>query len=250
NADVTPLGIGRTSDFYIGGNSSAPARYTSTGAYVDNSALASASRNGMQAFTYDSKDHLAVYSYRADGAGGGNKTGKIYIYDVSDATAPTIVAESPLMGNDTDTFSSIYGDAKVSLNSDGTYNVYALEGVNGLATFTNGALPVVDDPSNLIFSEYIEGSSNNKAIEITNLTDSTVNLQNYRIVQSVNGGGWEYYHTFTTDASIAAGEQYVLLNDAVDASFFAAADADEVLSFPSAVHHNGDDARGIIHIDS
>ncbi|HAH50270.1 MAG TPA: hypothetical protein DCL80_03020, partial [Balneola sp.] len=118
------------------------------------------------------------------------------------------------------------------------------------ATFTNGALPVVDDPSNLIFSEYIEGSSNNKAIEITNLTDSTVNLQNYRIVQSVNGGGWEYYHTFTTDASIAAGEQYVLLNDAVDASFFAAADADEVLSFPSAVHHNGDDARGIIHIDS
>ncbi|MAB67057.1 MAG: hypothetical protein CL662_09465 [Bacteroidetes bacterium] len=250
NADVTPLGIGRTSDFYIGGNSSAPARYTSTGAYVDNSALASASRNGMQAFTYDSKDHLAVYSYRADGAGGGNKTGKVYIYDVSDATAPTIVAESPLMGNDTDTFSSIYGDAKVSLNSDGTYNVYALEGVNGLATFTNGALPVVDDPSNLIFSEYIEGSSNNKAIEITNLTDSTVNLQNYRIVQSVNGGGWEYYHTFTTDASIAAGEQYVLLNDAVDASFFAAADADEVLSFPSAVHHNGDDARGIIHIDS
>ncbi|MBO6620427.1 MAG: SusE domain-containing protein [Balneola sp.] len=250
NADVTPLGTGRSSDFYIGGNSSAPARYTSTGAYVDNSALASASRNGMQAFTYDSKDHLAVYSYRADGSGGGNKTGKVYIYDVSDAAAPTIVAESALMGDDTDTFSSIYGEAKVSLNEDGTYNVYALEGVNGLAAFTNGTLPVVDAPSNLIFSEYIEGSSNNKALEITNLSDSTVILQNYRIAQSVNGGGWEFYHTFKEDASIAAGAQYVILNASVDASFFAAENADEVLGFPSPVHHNGDDARGIIHIDS
>jgi hypothetical protein len=250
NADVTPLGLGRSSDFYIGGNSSAPARYTSTGAYVDNSALASASRNGMQAFTYDGKDHLAVYSYRADGSGGGNKTGKVYIYDVSDATAPTIVAESALMGDDTDTYSSIYGEAKVSLNEDGTYNVYALEGVNGLAAFTNAAPPVVDDPSNLIFSEYIEGSSNNKALEITNLSDSTVSLQNYRIAQSVNGGGWEYYHTFAAEASIAAGAQYVLLNDAVDPTFFAAENADEVLGYPSAVHHNGDDARGIIHIDS
>ncbi len=248
--DVTPLALGRTSDFYVGGNSSAPARYSSSGEYVAGSALASASRNGMQAFTYEGKDHLAVYTYRPDGSSSGNKTGQVYIYDVSDAAAPTIVAESPLMGDDTDTFSSIHGEAEVSLNGDGTYNVYALEGVNGFATFTNAEPPVVDDPSNLIFSEYIEGSSNNKALEISNLSDSTVVLENYRIAQSVNGGGWEFYHTFKADASIEAGGQYVLLNDAVDASFFAASDADEVLSFPSAVHHNGDDARGIIHIDS
>lgn len=250
SSDVAPLDLGRTSDFYIGGNSSAPARYNSTGAYVENSALASASRNGMQAFSYDSKDHLAVYTYRPDGASGGNKTGQVYVYDVSDAANPTIVAESPLLGDDTDTFSSIHGEAKVSLNGDGTYNVYALGGVNGLAAFTNAAAPVIDDPSNLIFSEYIEGSSNNKAIEITNLSDSTVSLQNYRIAQSVNGGGWEYYHTFAAEASIDAGAQYVLLNDAVDPTFFAAENADEVLGFPSVVHHNGDDARGIIHIDS
>lgn len=250
SSDVAPLGLGRTSDFYIGGNSSAPARYSSSGEYVTGSVLASASRNGMQAFTYDSKDHLAVYTYRPDGASGGSKTGQVYVYDISDAANPTIVAESPLLGDDTDTFSSIHGEAKVSLNEDGTYNVYALGGVNGLAAFTNGTLPVVDDPSNLIFSEYIEGSSNNKALEITNLSDSTVILQNYRIAQSVNGGGWEFYHTFTEEASIAAGEQYVILNASVDASLFAAENADEVLGFPSPVHHNGDDARGIIHIDS
>lgn len=250
NADVTSLGLGRSSDFYIGGNSSAPARYTSSGAYVENSALASASRNGMEAFTYDSKDHLAVYSYRPDPAGSGNKTGKVYIYDVSDAAAPTIVAESPLMGDDADTFSSIYGEAKVSLNEDGTYNVHALEGVNGFATFTNAVPPVVDDPSNLIFSEYIEGSSNNKALEITNLSDSTVVLANYQIAQTSNGSGWTFFHEFAGEASIEAGEQYVLITDQVDALLFDANDADEVLGFPSPIHFNGDDARALIHIDS
>ena len=53
SADVAPLALGRTSDFYVGGNSSAPARYSSAGAYVASSAFASASRNGMEVFTYD-----------------------------------------------------------------------------------------------------------------------------------------------------------------------------------------------------
>ena len=250
SADVAPLALGRTSDFYVGGNSSAPARYSSAGAYVASSAFASASRNGMEVFTYDGKDHLAVYSYRPDGASSGNKTGQVYIYDISDATAPTIVSESPLMGDDADSFSSIHGEAEISLNSDGTFNVYALEGVNGLASFTNAEPPLVDDPSNLIFSEYIEGSSNNKALEISNLSDSTVFLANYRIAQSANGGGWQFFHEFKADASIAPGEQYVVMTDQVDPTLFAAEDADEVLGFPSPVHHNGDDARGIIHIDS
>ncbi len=248
--DVTPLALGRTSDFYVGGNSSAPARYTSAGAYVASSAFASASRNGMEAFTYDSKDHLAVYTYRPDGVAGGNKTGQVYIYDVSDATAPTIVNQSPLMGDDADSFSSIHGEAEISLNGDGTYNVYALEGVNGLASFTNAEPPLLDDPSNLIFSEYIEGSSNNKALEITNLTDSTVSLENYQIAQSSNGNGWQFYHVFAADAMIAPGEQYVLITNQVDPLLFAAEDADEVLGFPSPIHFNGDDARAIIHIDA
>ena len=46
------------------------------------------------------------------------------------------------------------------------------------------------DIEELFFSEYIEGSSNNKALEIYNGTGSEINLENYRINQSVNGGGW------------------------------------------------------------
>jgi len=250
SADAAPLELGRTSDFYVGGNSSAPARYSSAGAYVANSALASASRNGMEIFEYEGKDHLAVYTYRPDGASGGNKTGQVYIYDISDGSSPTIVNQSPLMGDDADSFSSIHGEAEVSLNEDGTYNVYALEGVNGLVTFTNAEPPLLDDPSNLIFSEYIEGSGNNKALEITNLSDSTISLENYRIAQSANGNGWAFFHTFAADAMIAPGEQYVLITNQVDAELFAAENANEVLSFPSPIHHNGNDARGIIHIDA
>ncbi len=248
--DVAPLALGRTSDFYVGGNSSAPARYSSAGAYVENSVLASASRNGMQVFTYEGKDHLAVYTYRPDGAAGGNKTGQVYVYDISDATNPTIVNQSPLMGDDVDTYSSIHGEVEISLNVDGSYNAYALGGVNGFATYTNAVPPVVDNPSNLIFSEYIEGSGNNKALEITNLTDSTVVLANYQIAQTNNGSDWIYFHEFASEASIASGEQYVLITDQVDGALFDANDADEVLGYPSPIHFNGDDARALIHIDS
>lgn len=100
----------------------------------------------------------------------------------------------------------------------------------------------------LIISEYIEGSSNNKAIELYNTTNAAVSLENYRLAQSVNGGGWEFYHEFPADAEIGANSTYVLLNDAVTADLFDPANADEVLSYPSAVHHNGDDARAIIYI--
>ncbi len=100
----------------------------------------------------------------------------------------------------------------------------------------------------LIFSEYIEGSSNNKAIEIFNPTDAAVDLANYIIAQSSNGGGWQYYHTFPVDASIEAGGVWVMITDQTDEALFPSAEADEVLAYPSVVHHNGDDARGLVYL--
>jgi Bacterial Ig-like domain (group 2)/Family of unknown function (DUF5689)/Lamin Tail Domain/Secretion system C-terminal sorting domain len=112
------------------------------------------------------------------------------------------------------------------------------------------ALGMANAQEPLFFSEYIEGSSNNKALEIHNPTDAAVVLDAYQIVGSRNGGGWEYYHIFPTGASIEAGDVYVLITDQTDPAFFPAADADEVISYSSGspVHHNGDDARGIVYI--
>ncbi|MCK4640784.1 MAG: lamin tail domain-containing protein, partial [Candidatus Marinimicrobia bacterium] len=97
----------------------------------------------------------------------------------------------------------------------------------------------------VFFSEYIEGSSNNKALEIYNGTDAAINLPDFRVAQSSNGGGWKYYHTFPEAATLAVGDVWVMLNSDTSPDYYAAADADEVLSYPSAVHHNGDDARGL-----
>ncbi|MCF7918990.1 MAG: lamin tail domain-containing protein [Candidatus Cloacimonetes bacterium] len=99
--------------------------------------------------------------------------------------------------------------------------------------------------SGMIFSEYIEGSSNNKAMEIYNGTGETVDLAHYRIAQAVNGGGWAYWHIFPEGAMLEDGDVWVILNDGTSPDFFDPLNADEFLSYPSVVHHNGDDARGL-----
>ena len=97
----------------------------------------------------------------------------------------------------------------------------------------------------LFFSEYDEGSSNNKALEIFNGTGAEVDLSNYRIAQAVNGGGWKYYHTFPAGATLANNDVWVMVADAIDPSLFDPSNADEVLAYPSVVHFNGDDARAL-----
>jgi hypothetical protein len=253
--DAYPLDLGRSSDFYLAGNGKSPTRYSSSGAYVANSQFPASSftgsRNGFEAFKLNGEDHLAVYTYRPDGVDAGNKTGRVYVYNVSDAISPVTVAESPMIGDDVDTFSSIHGVAQVRVNDDGTYNVFALEGVNGFAAFRSSMDdgPIAELPSNLFISEYVEGSGNNKALEIFNNTDSTISLTNYQIEQSSNGDGWEFYHQFAEGATIEGGSTYVLITDQVEGSLFAAENADEVLGFPSPIHFNGNDARALIHIN-
>ncbi len=95
----------------------------------------------------------------------------------------------------------------------------------------------------LIISEYIEGSSQNKVLEIYNGTGSVIDLENYRISQSINGGGWQYYHNFPVNAILATGDVWVITTDEADAQLQSV--ADEILSYPSVVHFNGNDARGL-----
>jgi hypothetical protein len=102
--------------------------------------------------------------------------------------------------------------------------------------------PVVDG---VFFSEYIEGSSNNKAIEIYNATDDTVSLDSFRIAQAVNGGGWQYYHYFPAGAVLGADDVWVIITNQTNPELYDPANADEVLAYPSVVHHNGDDARAL-----
>ena len=239
NSDVVPFDIGRTSDFYIGGNSSAPSRYDNTGAYITGSQLPSSSRNGMDLFEADGNTYLSVYTYRPEGAGSGAKTGRISIFDVTTAATPTLAYQTSLLGDDTDTFSSIYGEGKVMVNVDGTFNLYTLEGVNGLAAFTNKVPPA---PSGVFISEYIEGSSNNKAIEIFNSTESAVDLSNYRIYRANNGGA--IGDTLQLTGMLASGEVYVAGNSQADPAILAVSDTTHSITF-----YNGNDYMALARND-
>ncbi len=77
------------------------------------------------------------------------------------------------------------------------------------ATTLSGSTNTVD----LFFSEYMEGSGTNKALEIANFTGASVNLSAYQIKLSLNGNtNWNYIYSFPTNTSINNGEVFVVAN--------------------------------------
>ena len=97
--------------------------------------------------------------------------------------------------------------------------------------------------TDLIISEYIEGSSNNKALEIYNGTGATVDLSGYQIWKIVNGGNWSEY-TMEMTGSLSDGDVYVIYNSSADPAIVAVGDT----AWNSA-SWNGDDAVGLAKDD-
>jgi PKD repeat protein len=88
----------------------------------------------------------------------------------------------------------------------------------------------------LFFSEYLEGASNNKAIEIYNPSGTAVNLSSYSIQLYANGSTTPT-NTIVLSGSIASRDVYVLANSGAIASILSSSD------ITSAVcGFNGDDA--------
>jgi len=99
------------------------------------------------------------------------------------------------------------------------------------------------DATDLFFSEYGEGSSNNKYLEIYNGTGADVDLSNYLIMQITNGGNW-YENIDTLSGTLANGDVYIIAYPSADAGILAEADLveDAISDF------NGDDARALIKV--
>jgi hypothetical protein len=97
--------------------------------------------------------------------------------------------------------------------------------------------------TDLFISEYIEGSSNNKAIEIFNGTGASINLKDYSLVHYNNGAsessGTRYTYTYP-DLILPHGASYTVYKSLATASFkpslFSASSTSSVFGF------NGDDA--------
>ncbi|HRN27085.1 MAG: choice-of-anchor J domain-containing protein [Ignavibacteriaceae bacterium] len=90
--------------------------------------------------------------------------------------------------------------------------------------------------SDLFISEYIEGSGNNKAMEIYNPTNASIDLSNYRLVRANNGADSIQYIQ-PLSGTLGAGNVYVVANPQADPLIIAVADLDT----GAITFYNGDD---------
>ena len=100
------------------------------------------------------------------------------------------------------------------------------------------------DATSLFFSEYAEGSSNNKYLEIFNPTADVIDLAGYAYPSVSNApstiGEHESWNTFDEGAVIAPGEVYVIAHGQSD---------QVILAFANETHNtlsNGDDGYALV----
>lgn len=118
-----------------------------------------------------------------------------------------------------------------------------LRSVNDLA-FAASRFEEAKDPdpttdSKVYFSEYYEGASFDKYVEIYNGTDGDIDLANYTVRPAMNGGDWN--DPVALEGTLKAGEIFIIChtsaNDAIKAK--AGLQNEDVCNF------NGDDAVGL-----
>ena len=88
----------------------------------------------------------------------------------------------------------------------------------------------------VIISEYVEGTGNNKAIEISNMGDANVNLDGYQLIKFSNGSSNQTVYNYR--GNLEAGASLVLYNSQSIQPFKVARHA---ISEIYIVKHNGND---------
>lgn len=100
--------------------------------------------------------------------------------------------------------------------------------------------------TDLFISEYAEGSSNNKYLEIYNATGATVDLSNYELWRISNGGSWPEF-TVSLSGMLLDGDVIVVANSQADTAITNLLNA--TIAFSGATFFNGDDAVGLAKDD-
>lgn len=90
--------------------------------------------------------------------------------------------------------------------------------------------------SDLFISEYIEGSSSNKAVEIYNPTGNPVTLSNYAIYRN-NNGSQTPSDSIVPQGTLAPGDVFIIANSSANSTILGLADTTHSLTW-----YNGDDA--------
>jgi hypothetical protein len=137
--------------------------------------------------------------------------------------------------------STNYTDYNVSEGT--TYYYYSIaynsEGNSPNSNVVSGQLSTSGGgtTNELFISEYVEGSSYNKAIEIANFTGQSVNLSSYSIFKQANGSG-SWSSELSLSGTLANGDVYVIANSSASSSVLAVAD---LQTSSAAINFNGND---------
>jgi len=130
-----------------------------------------------------------------------------------------------------------------------TFSVTAWN-VNGESSLASLEVTTLDeDPTltSIFFSEYIEGSGNNKALEIVNGSSNTIAMDGYVIISNANNGTWlSVNYTFPSGTVLNPGQVWVIANASADQSILNVADA---ITSNTIVNFNGDDVRALVKIN-
>lgn len=101
--------------------------------------------------------------------------------------------------------------------------------------------------ANAVFiTEYVKGSSLNKAIEIYNGSKSPVNLNNFTIQQANNGKNWgttNYIYSFPDSVQLNSGATYVVCNSGAGSEL--SGKCNNTASSGSTFDFNGDDGMAL-----
>ncbi len=95
--------------------------------------------------------------------------------------------------------------------------------------------------SDLYLSEYIEGSSNNKALEIKNETGSSISLSSYAIKKQTNGAG-SWSSGLSLSGTLANNGKFVIVNSSISSSCYSNAN---ISTTATELAFNGNDAIGL-----
>jgi endonuclease I/chitodextrinase len=182
--------------------------------------------SGFKANWTASTDNAAVVGYDVFVDGTFNASTINTSYSVIDLTASTNYSVTILAKDEADN-KSAQSSAVNAVTTDGSNNIVEL-----------------------FFSEFIEGSGNNKALEIANLTSNAIDLSGYSIKKQSNGaGGW--INELALSGTVNVNDVFVIIHyQADDQTLLTEADLVGPSSNNGApVNFNGNDAVGLFKND-
>lgn len=135
---------------------------------------------------------------------------------------------------------------RISTDGGTTYTYVYASGALGTGTHGTLTTTAAANAPCLIFSQVIEGSSNNKGVEIHNCGTTAVDLAEIDICWENNSSVvCDSAFTVNTTGSLAAGAEYRICSDAADPALEATCDVLYFFSDANPIHQNGDDRLGL-----